>query len=280
MVKINKKVIWVFVIIGIVFVGISANNSVEENEPISFPYEFEVENYNIEIEYVKLYDNYLLTKHNIRKKDGSNIQKDDINLSTFINEYNKGYIFGPQIISTKIINNKIKEEISIDFIAAVEKPLEKVKIRHALAGREIDGIKEVEKDGVVNLGNENYKNINKKIKIDDVNLTVMDLGHFEFGSILNIFTENLKDEKLENFDEKYNIKLKSSNFTKMYEIKKVIGLNGDDLEDVIKWKKTDEEAKVIEFFTVDLLYDVNLIDFNNFEVFLVNKDTNEETKIY
>lgn len=49
MVTINKKVIWIFVIIGIIFVGISFNDLVEENETISFPYEFEVDNYNIEI---------------------------------------------------------------------------------------------------------------------------------------------------------------------------------------------------------------------------------------
>ncbi|MCW5197939.1 hypothetical protein F1Z41_04545 [Clostridium perfringens] len=45
----------------------------------------------------------------------------------------------------KVIDNKIKEEISIDFVAAIEKPLEKVKIRHALAGKYIDGTKEIKK---------------------------------------------------------------------------------------------------------------------------------------
>lgn len=99
----------------------------------SLLYEFEFENYNINIEYVKLYDNYLLTKHNIRKKDGSNIQKGEANLSTFINEDYMAYIFGPQIVSTEIIDNKIKEEISIDFIASKEEHLEKAKIRHVLA---------------------------------------------------------------------------------------------------------------------------------------------------
>ena len=59
MVKINKKVIWIFVIIGIIFVGISSTDLVEENETISFPYEFEVDNYNIEIGYPKLCDNFI-----------------------------------------------------------------------------------------------------------------------------------------------------------------------------------------------------------------------------
>ena len=36
MVKINKKVIWIFVIIGIIFVGIGSTDLVEENETISF----------------------------------------------------------------------------------------------------------------------------------------------------------------------------------------------------------------------------------------------------
>ncbi len=35
-------------IIGIIFVVISSTDLVEENETISFPYEFEVDNYNIE----------------------------------------------------------------------------------------------------------------------------------------------------------------------------------------------------------------------------------------
>ncbi|MFR4052772.1 MAG: hypothetical protein ACLT0B_10775, partial [Clostridium perfringens] len=134
MVKINKKVIWIFVIIGIIFVGISSTDLVEENETISFPYEFEVDNYNIEIEYSKLYDNYLLTKYKIWRKDGSYIGENEANLSTFITKYDSAFSFGPHIISSKVIDNKIKEEISIDFVAAIEKPLEKVKIRHALAG--------------------------------------------------------------------------------------------------------------------------------------------------
>lgn len=280
MVKINKKVIWVFVIIGIVFVGISANNSVEENEPISFPYEFEIDNYNIEIEYVKLYDNYLLTKHKIRKKDGSYIQENEANLSTFINNYDSAYSLGPYIISSKIIDNKIKEEISIDFVGAIEKPLEKASIIHKLAGKYINGTEEIKKEGIINLSNDNYTRLNKKIKIDDINLTISNLGNFEFGSILNLFTENLKNEEVENFHENYNIKLKSNDFSKIYEIKQIMVLDGKAVDDVIEWNKINKDTKLVEFFIVDLLYDVDSIDFNNFEIFVINKNTNAETKIY
>ncbi|HHD2718608.1 TPA: hypothetical protein ACOTHS_002225 [Clostridium perfringens] len=280
MVKINKKVIWIFVIIGIIFVGISSTDLVEENETISFPYEFEVDNYNIEIEYSKLYDNYLLTKYKIRRKDGSYIGENEANLSTFINTYDSAFALGPHIISSKVIDNKIKEEISIDFVAAIEKPLEKVKIRHALAGKYIDGTKEIKKEGVVNLSNENYTRLNKKIKIDDINLTVSNLGNFEFGSILNLFTENLEDEEVENFHENYSIKLKSNDFSKIYEIKQMMVLDGKAVDAVIEWNKINKDTKLVEFFVVDLLYDVDSIDFNNFELFVVNKNTNEETKIY
>ena len=280
MVKINKKVIWIFVIIGIIFVGISSTDLVEESETISFPYEFEVDNYNIEIEYSKLYDNYLLTKYKIWRKDGSYIGENEANLSTFINTYHSAFALGPHIISSKVIDNKIKEEISIDFVAAIEKPLEKVKIRHALAGKYIDGTKEIKKEGVVNLSNENYTPLNKKIKIDHINLTVSNLGNFEFGSILNLFTENLENEEAENFHENYSIKLKSNDFSKIYEIKQMMILRGKAAEEVIKWNKLNKDTKLIEFFIVDLLYDVNSIDFNNFELFVVNKNTNEETKIY
>ncbi|EOU1648966.1 MAG: hypothetical protein E7H79_00070 [Clostridium perfringens] len=280
MVKINKKVIWIFVIIGIIFVGISSTDLVEENETISFPYEFEVDNYNIEIEYSKLYDNYLLTKYKIWRKDGSYIGETEANLSTFITKYDSAFSFGPHIISSKVIDNKIKEEIIIDFVAAIEKPLEKVKIRHALAGKYIDGTKEIKKEGVVNLSNENYIRLNKKIKIDDINLTVSNLGNFEFGSILNLFTENLEDEEIENFHENYSVKLKSNDFNKTYEIRKIMGLDGKAVEAVIEWNKINKDTKLVEFFIVDLLYDVDSIDFNNFELFVVNKNTNEETKIY
>lgn len=276
MVKINKKVIWIFVIIGIIFVGISSTDLVEENETISFPYEFEVDNYNIEIEYSKLYDNYLLTKYKIRRKDGSYIGETEANLSTFITKYDSAFSFGPHIISSKVIDNKIKEEISIDFVAAIENPLEKVKIRHALAGKYIDGTKEIKKEGVVNLSNENYTRLNKKIKIDDINLTVSNLGNFEFGSILNLFTENLENEEVEN----YSVKLKSNDFNKTYEIRKIMGLDGNAVKHVIEWNKINKDTKLVEFFIVDLLYDVDSIDFNNFELFVVNKNTNEETKIY
>ncbi|WP_368235762.1 hypothetical protein [Clostridium perfringens] len=280
MVKINKKVIWIFVIIGIIFVGISSNDLVEENETIIFPYEFEVDDYNIEIEYSKLYDNYLLTKYKIWRKDGSYIGENEANLSTFINTYDSAFALGPHIISSKVIDNKIKEEISIDFVAAIENPLEKVKIRHALAGKYIDGTKEIKKEGVVNLSNENYTPLNKKIKIDHINLTISNLGNFEFGSILNLFTENLENEEAENFHENYSIKLKSNDFSKIYEIKQMMILRGKAAEEVIKWNKLNKDTKLIEFFIVDLLYDVDSIDFNNFELFVVNKNTNEETKIY
>lgn len=280
MVKINKKVIWIFVIIGIIFVGISSTDLVEENETISFPYEFELDNYNIEIEYSKLYDNYLLTKYKIWRKDGSYIGENEANLATFINTYHSAFALGPHIISSKVIDNKIKEEISIDFVAAIEKPLEKVKIRYALAGKYIDGTKEIKKEGVVNLSNENYTLLNKKIKIDHINLTVSNLGNFEFGSILNLFTENLENEEAENFHENYSIKLKSNDFSKIYEIKQMMILRGKAAEEVIKWNKLNKDTKLIEFFIVDLLYDVDSIDFNNFELFVVNKNTNEETKIY
>ena len=280
MVKINKKVIWIFVIIGIIFVGISSTDLVEENETISFPYEFEVYNYNIEIEYSKLYDNYLLTKYKIWRKDGSYIGENEANVSTFINTYDSAFAWGPHIISSKVIDNKIKEEISIDFVAAIEKPLEKVKIRHALAGKYIDGTKEIKKEGVVNLSNENYIRLNKKIKIDHINLTISNLGNFEFGSILNLFTENLEDEEIENFHENYSVKLKSNDFNKTYEIRKIMGLDGKAVEAVIEWNKINKDTKLVEFFIVDLLYDVDSIDFNNFELFVVNKNTNEETKIY
>ncbi|WP_278335755.1 hypothetical protein [Clostridium perfringens] len=44
-----------------------------------------------------------------------------------------------------------------------------MKIRHALAGKYIDGTKEIKKEGIVNLSNDNYINLNTKIKIDDIN---------------------------------------------------------------------------------------------------------------
>ena len=55
-------------------------------------------------------------------------------------------------------------------------------------------------------------------------------------------------------------------------------LRGKAAEEVIKWNKLNKDTKLIEFFIVDLLYDVDSIDFNNFELFVVNKNTNEETK--
>ena len=109
---------------------------------------------------------YTHLKYKIWRKDGSYIGETEANLSTFITKYDSAFSFGPHIISSKVIDNKIKEEISIDFVAAIEKPLEKVKIRHALAGKYIDGTKEIKKEGVVNLSNENYIHLNKKIKID------------------------------------------------------------------------------------------------------------------
>lgn len=274
----SKKFLIIF-LVGIIFILFITNNEFKNNKEIKFPYEFEFENYNIEIEYVKLYDNYLLTKHKISKKDGSYIQENEANLSTFINNYDSAYSLGPYIISSKIIDNKIKEEISIDFVAAIEKPLEKVKIKHALAGKYIDGNKEIKKEGIVNLSNDNYTSLNTKIKIDDINLTISNLGNFEFGSILNLFTENLKNEEVENFHENYNIKLKSNDFSKIYEIKQIMVLDGKAVDDVIEWNKINKDTKLVEFFIVDLLYDVDSIDFNNFEIFVINKTTNEEVRI-
>ena len=85
---------------------------------------------------------------------------------------------------------------------------------------------------------------------------------------------------VENFHENYSVKLKSNDFNKTYEIRKIMGLDGKAVEAVIEWNKINKDTKLVEFFVVDLLYDVDSIDFNNFELFVVNKNTNEETKIY
>ena len=63
-------------------------------------------------------------------------------------------------------------------------------------------------------------------------------------------------------------------------IKAIDKITEEEIIKLVISNKLNKDTKLIEFFIVDLLYDVDSIDFNNFELFVVNKNTNEETKIY
>lgn len=275
----SKKNFIIF-LVGIIFVVFTTNSALKNNKKIEFPYEFEFENYKVEIEYAKLYDNYLLTKHNISKKDGSITQEDDINITTTISENTaRGYMIGPQVISTRVIDNRVKEEISTFFIAETEKPIKKANIRHSLILKGNIDINSIKTDGSVFLTNDDYNYINKKFKIDNIDLTVMSLGNFEFGGLLHIFTENLESEELQNLEKNYFIRLKSGEFQEDFKINTIMGYKEEIVKKISNFGDFNPNSKLTEFFGVNMLYDTSKVDNDNIEIYIVNKNSNEETRI-
>ncbi|MBU3207880.1 hypothetical protein KPL33_13000 [Clostridium algidicarnis] len=270
--KNNIILILLSVIITTFFLGCT---KVSEAEPSNFPLTKEVGNYIFDIDYTKYFGNYLLTKYYITTKDGSNIEDGNVFL-TAAPQLNDGvqFSFGPQEISSKEIA-KDKLEIVEKFIIAGRKgKSDQIKIEYLLTG----DIK-FKLSSPLNKSTNGYEYIHKKVSLDGLDFTIESLGNFEFGSLIDFYIEDIKNSDTYDIREKYNLKLISGNYINAYELKALIAFPPKELGE-LKDYDYNKDSKYVQFYAGNLLYNPEDVDINNMQIYLVDKETQNETLIY
>ena len=109
----------------------------------------------------------------------------------------------------------------------------------------------------LSLNNDNYVSLNKKIKIDNIDINLVSLYYFEYGCILDFYTENINDLSSYNIDKTFEIKLTSPNFTNNYDIKSLFALKNDYLKNLSRNKNFNPKSKYTEFLSCNVNYDIN-----------------------
>ncbi|WP_029451841.1 hypothetical protein [Clostridium algidicarnis] len=273
--KNNIILILLSVIITTFFLGCT---KAYETEPSNFPLTKEVGNYIIDIEYTKYFGNYLLTKYYITTKDGSNIEGKEFSL-TAATQNNNGIKFGagPQHISSKEVSKDKLEVIQRFLIVGRKGKSNSIKIQYLLTG----DIK-FELSNSLNKTTNGYEYIHKKISLDGLDFTIESLGNFEFGSLIDFYIEDTKNSDTYDIREKYNLKLISGNYINAYELKTFLGYRNNEVKQLSELEDYDynKDSKHIVFCTGNLLYNPEDVDINNMQIYLVDKETQNETLIY
>ncbi|WP_029451876.1 hypothetical protein [Clostridium algidicarnis] len=270
--KNNIILILLSVIITTFFLGCT---KVSEAEPSNFPLTKEVGNYIIDIEYTKYFGNYLLTKYYITTKDGSNIEDGNVFLSAATQNDNVVELsFGPQEISSKKIANDKLEVVQKYIIAGRKEKSDQIKIEYLLTG----DIK-FKLSSPLNKSTNGYEYIHKKISLDGLDFTIESLGNFEFGSLIDFYIEDTKNSDTYDIREKYNLKLISGNYINAYELKALIAFPPKELGELEDYDY-NRDSKYVQFYAGNLLYNPEDVDINNMQIYLVDKETQNETLIY
>lgn len=274
------------VIIPFLFLSCSDSNTV--NTDINkFPITKEIGNYIIDIEYTKLYKNSLITKYYITTKDGSNISSS--NISVVIDDINRVIdygIFPSTVVTENISNNKL---VVVEEFFIVVKDSNFININYELGGNNLqnfsDKEKKIEGSYYINESSDGYKDINKKFLVDGINFTIQSITNFDLGSIINFYTYdtdiNNPTNQYEYILDNYELKLKSGQYTKIYEIKSLIEYTDNNIvNNLISLGNYDKNMQYISFFQGNLIYNNDEVNTNDMQVYLVNKNTGEETLIY
>lgn len=254
-----------------------------------FPYSVDFENYDIQINEPKLYENYIIFDYLIKTNDGSDIKEDDIYITGSGSFPDKAYFISPQHVLTKIDKDKM-HSITTGFIVAREdKSLPINKTEFTISAKPKDYTervnvgyvdKTIRTNDEIPLSNEGYTVINKKIRFDNIEFEVLSLGNFDFGSLVNIFVGNIDEEKSREISETYNVKLKSGDFEKSYNLKKWIGFNEIAIRKYSEIdKKYNPNSQYDQFYMARMFYDLNKVDRDNMEIYLINNITNDEIRI-
>lgn len=270
----------------LLFLGCSADSAVS-NDVNTYPITKEIGNYIIDIEYTKFYNNSLITKYYITTKDGSNIS--DSNITVVINDIDDiiDYGISPSTISTENVSNNKLVVIEEFFIAMKNSNF--ININYELGGNDLrnfsDKEKTIEGSYYINESSDGYEYIHNEFSLGGFNFTIQNFTNLDFGSILQFYiTDTESDRNDRQSDEilnDYCLKLKLGEYSKTYEIKRLIAYTGEDLvNDLALSGNYDINMKYISFFQGNLIYDSNNVNINDMQVYLVNKITGEETLIY
>ena len=245
-----------------------------------FPYNTEFDNYNIEIKKPKVVNHYILFDYTISTKDNSPIEEDDFHITGGPSFPDTAYFVSAHDILRKVENNKMrivnvgiivarkdydKYVNNFDFLVSAR---EKGSSKNLFEEKRVDTTIKV--DGVVYPYKENYKEIKKTFKLDDIDFEVLSIGDFDFGSCIPIFVGNISEEKGKEIENKYTI----------YDLEKWVGF----YEQVIKrYSNIDPSynanSQYDQFYMGKIFYNPKEVNKDNVKIYLMNKETNEEVRI-
>ncbi|MDM0651630.1 hypothetical protein [Clostridium perfringens] len=253
---------------------ISCSN--QDTVTVNLPFNTDYNKANVNVEYTKYLPNFLITKYYVKYPENISIDNNNlVYLSTSPNKYD-GFGLGTfTVLSKKISSNKL--EVIDRFILPENVPSNSINIQYSISQNTLP-TKTFNLNTPLSLNNDNYVSLNKKIKIDNIDINLVSLYYFEYGCILDFYTENINDLSSYNIDKTFEIKLTSPNFTNNYDIKSLFALKNDYLKNLSRNKNFNPKSKYTEFLSCNVNYDINTI--KQFNLYLVNKQTGTEYLIY
>ena len=255
-----------------------------------FPYNTEFDNYNIEIKKPKVVNHYILFDYTISTKDNSPIEEDDFHITGSPSFPDTAYFVSAHDILRKVENNKMRI-VNVGIIVArkdydkyvnnfdfLVNAREKGSSKNLFEEKRIDTTIKV--DGVVYPDKENYKEIKKTFKLDDIDFEVLSIGDFDFGTFIPIFVGNISNEKSKEIENKYALRVEGENINAMYDLEKWVGF----YEQVIKrYSNIDPSynanSQYDQFYMGKIFYNPKEVNKENVKIYLINKETNEEVRI-
>lgn len=255
-----------------------------------FPYNTEFDNYNIEIKKPKVVNHYILFDYTISTKDNSPIEMEDFYITGSPSFPDIAYFISSQNVLTKVENNKMrivdagiivarkdydKYVNNFDFLVNAR---EKGSSKDPFKEKRVDTTIKV--DGVVYPDKENYKELKKTFKLDDIDFEVLSIGDFDFGTFIPIFVGNISNEKSKEIENKYALRVEGENINAMYDLEKWVGF----YEQVIKrYSNIDQRynanSQYDQFYMGKIFYNPKEVNKDNVKIYLINKETNEEVRI-
>ncbi|MDK0978740.1 hypothetical protein P5F73_04465 [Clostridium perfringens] len=255
-----------------------------------FPYNTEFDNYNIEIKKPKVVNHYILFDYTISTKDNSSIEKEDFYITGSPSFPDMAYFISSQNVLTKVENNKMR--IVDAGIIVARKDYDKYikNLEFLVSAREKGSSKDpfkekrvdttIKMEGVVYPDKENYKELKKTFKLDDINFEVLSIGDFDFGTFIPIFVGNISNEKSKEIENKYALRVEGENINAIYDLEKWVGF----YEQVIKrYSNIDPSynanSQYDQFYMGKIFYNPKEVNKDNVKIYLINKETNEEVRI-
>lgn len=301
----NKKRLFVgfifvstILVLSLIFVGLKVlvkrlETKINEEPKVveaQFPYNTEFDNYNIEIKKPKVVNHYILFDYTISTKDNSPIEKEDFYITGSPSFPDIAYFISSQNVLTKVENNKMR--IVDAGIIVARKDYDKYikNLEFLVSAREKGSSKDpfkekrvdttIKMEGVVYPDKENYKELKKTFKLDDIDFEVLSIGDFDFGTFIPIFVGNISNEKSKEIENKYALRVEGENINAIYDLEKWVGF----YEQVIKrYSNIDPSynanSQYDQFYMGKIFYNPKEVNKDNVKIYLINKETNEEVRI-
>lgn len=136
-------------------------------------------------------------------------------------------------------------------------------------------------------GQQGYVHIHKGVSSPNVDFIVESIMDWDFGSFLYMYVYNTENggitDKTNYFLENYSIKLECGDYQQIYKEKALLGY-GQKAENYALSEKNlehyGENIKSIQFIQINLYYDINDINEDDFNLYFINDVTGEEYLIY